>query len=275
MKKYLNFRALVLLSMAISLMLPFNSCDKEIEDNRPVLPPVESMVMDFSDFDEQPGGSKAAIASHENFLHSYFSVLFWNVASAGILALPLTAYGAALQQVPDYLGDNTWEWDFDFPLNGVNYTATLTGVRISNEEFSMEMVIGLALAPKLGVKWFDGVVRYDHTHATWNLYMDGKDGSIKILEAEWNKDFETEEADLTYTYMEPGQAETGSYIMLSYMPQEFYDAAYTISLVASETVIQWNTTTKEGHVKDSVKFENFEWHCWDTEAMGLFDKECD
>lgn len=271
MKKYLNFRVLALISVAISLMLSFNSCDKEIVDNRPVLPPVESMVMDFSDFDEQPG-KKSASASYENFLHSYFSVLFWNVASTVTLALPVTAYGVALQQTPDYLGDNTWEWDFDFPLNSLNYTATLTGIRISNEEFSMEMVIASALTPNQGVKWFDGVVRYDHTQATWNLY---KDGSVKILEAEWNKDFVTEEADLTYTYTEPGQAETGSYIMLAYEPQEFYDAAYTISLVAGETVIQWNTTTIEGRVKDPVKFEDFAWHCWDTEAMGLINKDCE
>ncbi len=272
MKKHLHFRAFVSISLTVLLLFVFTSCDKEPVNDRPELPPVESLVMDFSDFDEQPGEQKSTDSSYENFLHSYLSVFFWNVASTVTLALPVTAYGVALQQDPVYMGDNTWEWSFVVPFNNQNYSATLTGSRINNEEFSMEMVIAFALTPELGVKWFDGVVRYDHTHATWNLY---KDGSLKVFEAEWNKDFETEDADLTYTYVESGQNETGSYIMLAYMPEEFYDAAYTISLAAGDTYIEWNTTTREGRVMDLVKFEDSQWHCWETEANGLMNKVCD
>ena len=41
------------------------------------------------------------------------------------------------------------------------------------------------------------MVRYDHTKADWTFY---KDGAIPVLEVGWNKDFESEAADLTYTY---------------------------------------------------------------------------
>lgn len=263
---------MVSLSLAITLLFTSTSCDKEPVDERPELPPVESLVMDFTNFSEPPGSMKGTEATYENVYHSYLSVVFWNVAATVTMALPVVAYGHALQQEPVYLGDRIWEWSFDFPLNSVNYTATLTGARVSNEEFSMEMVIAPALTPDMGVKWFDGIIRYDHTHATWNLY---KEGSVKVLEAQWNKDYETEEADLTYTFVEPGHNENGSYIMLAYMPQEFYDAAYTISLAAGETLIQWNTTTIEGRVKDLVKFEDSEWHCWDSAANNLVDKVCE
>lgn len=272
MKKYSNLRSFVAISLSISLLFFGTSCDKEPVNERPDLPPVESLVMDFSDFGQQPGGMKGSAVSYENFLYSYLSVFFWNVASTVTFAVPVAAYGYALQQNPVYLGDHTWEWSFDFTVANLNYTATLTGARISNEEFSMEMVIALTAAPEQGVKWFDGVVRYDHTHATWNLY---KNETVKVLEAEWNKDFETEEADLKYTYVEAGQNETDSYIMLAYMPEEFYDAAYTISLAAGATDIEWNTTTKEGRVKAPVKFGDSDWHCWDTEENGLADKVCD
>ena len=269
MKKNSNIRSFIAITLSISLLFTTVSCDKEPVADRPDLPPLESLVMDFSDFNEQPRGKKGTDASYENFLHSYLTVFFWNVASTVTLALPVAAYGVALQQDPEYVGDHTWEWSFDFPLNSLNYTATLTGARISNEEFSMKMVIALAAAPNLGVKWFDGVVRYDHTHATWNLY---KDGTVKVLEAVWNKDFETEEADLKYTYVEPEQDETGSYIMLAYTPEEFYDAAYTIQLAAGMTNIEWNTVTIEGRVMDPVKFGDSDWHCWDANAM---DKICE
>lgn len=272
MKKNSSFRSIIAITLSISLLLTTVSCDKEPVEDRPELPPLESLVMDFSDFDTQPGGNKGTAYAYENFMHSYLTVLFWNTASAVTLALPVAAYAVALQQDAVYLGDHTWEWSFDFPLNSINYSAILTGARINNEEFSMEMVIALAAAPELGVKWFDGVVRYDHTQATWNLF---KEGSVKVLTADWNKDFETEEADLKYTYVESGHAENGSFIMLEYMPDEFYDAAYSISLVAGLTDIQWNTFTIEGRVMAPAKFEDNEWHCWDTEANGFRDKVCD
>jgi len=233
---------------------------------------MESLAMDFSDFKNEPGGTKGTVASYGNFTHSYLSVLFWNVTSTLIMTLPVAAYGHALQQEAVYVGDHTWEWSFDFLFEDLDYTATLTGSRISNEEFSMEMVVALAALPEQGVKWFDGVVRYDHTHALWNLF---KEGSVKVLEAEWNKNFETEAGDLKYSYVEDDQEETGSFIMFQYMPREVYDAAYTISLAAGTTQIEWNIETKEGRVKDPVKFGDSNWHCWDSISKGLADKVCD
>ncbi len=214
---------------------------------------------------------KAAEGTYVNFLHSYLTVFFWNVATTVTFAPPIIAYAYSLQQTPEYLGDNTWEWAYSVAVGQDSLMVTLTGARINNEEFSMEMIIASSQAPEAGVKWFDGVVRYDHTHADWNFY---KEGSVKALEAEWNKDFETEVADLTYTYTEAGNEQNGSYIMLAYDPAEVYDASYSISLAAGMTNIEWNTTTKEGRVKDEVKFGDTEWHCWDTHANGLVDKIC-
>ena len=136
----------------------------------------------------------------------------------------------------------------------------------------MEMVIALAAVPTAGVKWFDGTVRYDHTHATWTMY---ETGTIPVLEIEWNKNFVTEEADLTYTFTKQGHQEEGSYIMADYNPDEFFDAAYTISLAEGMTNIEWNTITIEGRVKSPVHFLDDAWHCWDTQANGLMDKVCD
>lgn len=272
MKKPFIVKALVATALLFSWMISFTACDMEPEGKRPVLPPMESLMMDFSAFENEPGGTKGTLVTYGNFTHSYLSVLFWNVTSTVSMTLPVAAYGHALQQEAVYMGDHTWEWSFDFMYEGVNYTATLTGVRISNEKFSMHMEIALAALPDQGIKWFDGEVRYDHTHARWNLY---KQGSIKVLEAEWNKNYETEAGELRYTYVEPSQKETGSFIMYQYMPQEVYDAAYTISLAVGTTQIEWNLSTIEGRVKDPLKFGDPNWHCWDSKGNGLIDKECD
>ncbi len=270
MRKQMN--PMNMAALAAMVLLLITSCDKEPVDLRPELPPMETMMMDFSDFSAQPATSKGSAATYQNFLRSYLTVGFWNVSVTLVSALPVAAYIYALEQTPVYLGDNTWEWSYEFSLNNISYAATLSAIRINNEEFTVEMVIAFSGLPGNGVKWFDGVVRYDHTSADWTFY---KEGTIPVLEIAWNKDYESEAADLTYTYTELGQKESGSYIMWEYKPVEVYDAAYTVSMADGTTYIEWNTTTVEGRIKDPVFFGDDLWHCWDSYASGLADRVCD
>lgn len=272
MKKYLNIRFLTAMILSLSIMFSVTSCEeKEPVEDRPDLPPIESLVMDFSNFVDEPAGNKGAPLSINNVWYSYWTVWGANVIAGIVSVIPATAYTVALQQTPVYVGDYTWEWSFDFTLDK-EYTATLTGARLNNAEFSMEMKIALAATPNLGVKWFDGVVRYDHTHAEWILY---ENGLQDVLEVEWNMNYETGMGDLTYTYTKPGEELTDSFIKAEHRPGEFFDAAYTISVPEGLTNIEWNIETKEGHVKAPVHFGDNEWHCWDSQANGLVDKVCD
>jgi len=259
-------------ALAAALIFSLTSCEKGSSETTPELPPVESMKMDFSDFSEQPASSKGTASTTQNFVRSYLTVGFWNVSVTLVSAVPLAAYAHALQQTPTYLDNNAWEWSYEFTLNNVNYAATLTAMRMNNQEFSVEMMIGYSAFPDQTLKWFDGVVRYDHTKADWTFY---KDGTIPVLAIEWNKDFESDAADLTYTYTEPEQVESGSFIMWEYIPGAVYDAAYTISMAAGTTNIEWNVTTIEGRIKEPVFFGNENWHCWDSYANGLVDRECE
>jgi hypothetical protein len=270
MKKPLNLIAVI--ALAAIVMFTVASCDKEPTDLRPELPPVESLVMDFSDFASPPAGMKSSEPTYVNFVLAYTTVSYWNATAVLVSALPVAAYVHMLSQTPDYLGENTWEWSYEFQFNAQSFKATLTGKRLNNEEFSMEMVISHSSMSEEGVLWFDGVARYDHTSADWTLY---KDGSIEVLEIAWNKDFETEEADLTYTYVEPDQEETGSHIMWAYLPGEDYDSKYEISMAESMTNIEWNVSTIKGRIKSLAYYENEEWNCWDSYANGLVDILCE
>lgn len=258
-----------LLILIASISLFNTSCDKENLDERPELPPLESIQMSFSDFDTQPAGTKGITDTYYNFVHSYVNVAFWNGVAALTTALPVAAYLHLLNQDPEYLGDSTWEWTYDFTHNDIDYIATLTGERISNEEFSMEMVIATAALPALGTKWFDGIVRYDHTHAEWNLYYSEGGIAIKALEVEWDKDFELNTSEITYTYLVPGQANTGSYITAGTDPALDYDAYYLISISTGVINIEWDTDTKAGRVKDPVYFEDSNWHCWNSYLLDI------
>jgi len=268
MKKQMRLKTLCVLTA--TMLFTLVSCDKEPTEYRPDLPPLESLVMDFSDFSSQPVGAKST-ESYVNFVLAYTTVSYWSARAFLVSALPVAAYTEALSQSPEYLGDNVWEWSFNFTFNTQTYLVTLTGTRLNNEEFSMEMVISPAATPEVEVKWFDGVIRYDHTSANWNLYMDGQ----VVIEVAWNKDFETEAADLTYTYVEPDKEETGSYIMWEHRPEEVYDAAYTISMSDGMTNIEWNLTSIEGRIQSMGYYQDENWHCWVSLANGLEDIACE
>lgn len=273
MKKTLNIRILSAITLALTVLFATTSCEKQDKEDRPELPPAELLFMDYSDFSEEPGASKGSLESYNNFIHAYGTVLFWHSPFITVhTALPVAAYKIAMAQEAVDMGDNTWKWAYDFSWGEVTYVVSLTASRISNEEFSIEMDVALASFPEMGVLWFDGVVRYDHTHATWTIY---KEGTVAVVEAEMNMDFEIEKGSLKYSYVELGMEETGSFILYEYDSEEVYDAAYTVSLSAGMTEIEWNITTKEGHVKDQVKFGDANWHCWDSLANGLVDKDCE
>ncbi len=262
----------VAILLAITLLIVSTSCDNEPAENRPELPPLESLLMTFADFDGPIALTKASGEPHLHFNYAFTSLIFWSGASALTMALPVAAYTYALEQGVEYLGDNSWEWNYSFQWSGLDNTATLTATRINNEEFSLEMMIASSAAPDQGVRWFDGVVRYDHTQANWTIY---KDGSIEILEVAWTKDFELGDASLLYTYVEPEMVETGSYISYDYAPLEVYDASFTLSRSTGTTLIQWNTTSKEGRVQDEERFGDAEWMCWDSIENGQVDKVCE
>lgn len=270
--KQMNLKSAI--AFGILLGLGLASCEKAEEMDPPVLPPIESMLMDFSDFEQGTAKSATALKSNTyyNWGYSAFTVGIWNLVATGYSIIPVKAYLVALDQDAEYLGDQQWEWSYEFQLEGISYKATLLAARLNNEAFSAEMRIGLAAMPKQGVKWFDGVIRYDHTHASWTIY---EEGLTQLLGIEWNKDFESGMADLTYTALEVGSPEEGSYIMWMTSPGEALDASFDISTAESMVQIQWNTESLEGRVKSPAHFEDELWHCWNSRDMGLADMDCE
>ncbi|MBN1387822.1 MAG: hypothetical protein JW965_05200 [Bacteroidales bacterium] len=268
MKKYSVISKPIVFLLVISMIMFNTSCKKKDKPGEePELPPKESLIMDFSDFDSRPDQKGT---TYNNFVYSFLNVAFWSTISAGSLALPAAAYGSLLSQDASYLGDNTWEWKYNFTFDQEDYIATLTAKRLNNEEFSMEMVVAEESSPTAGFKWFDGIVRYDHTSASWNVYKNPA-SPVKIIEVDWTKNYEENTSSLTYVYVEPGQGETGSSITLGKDPSLDYNAWYTIDLSAETIDIQWDMITKAGRVRNEDYFQDTDWHCWDA---NLADIEC-
>lgn len=269
-----KFRPLSLL-LILSLLLFNTACDKEEKGETPELPPVESMLMDFTDYLTNPSPSvkgtadKVQEATYENFIYAYETVSFWNTLTIRTMIFPVAAYTTALQQEPEYLGNNTWEWSYTVTVEQQEIIVTLTGKRLSNEEFSMVMNIAYSEAPLLKMKYLEGICRYDHTEASWDVYSFYDISAVKSLESvkaieiDWTKDFETGDASLKYTYVKPGEEETNHSITWVYDPDGTYDAGYYIDKQDSSTDIEWNTTSKAGRVRWVSAVAGFDWRCWD------------
>ncbi len=254
-------RFITILVTALMLAIVSISCsEKENEDTLPELPPVDALMMDFSEFIDNPAPMQAlkSMDTYQNAVYSYATVSIWNLLVNLPMIVPVAVYLESFNHTPAYLGDNTWQWTYSKPAGENTYTARLVTTRISNDEFTAEMFIS-----QVGVAgefmWFDGTVRYDRTHAEWTMYKSPAE-NLAWLEIEWNKDWEKEISDITYTITD-GE-ESGSYITFGITEDTDYDAYYAISFSQKETMIKWNRTDKTGRVKDSVNFGDEIWHCW-------------
>ena len=254
------------LILSLGLMFAFNSCEKAPDAME--LPPAESLVINLDAF---PSSTTKALGPESawNFAHAGLSVLFWNTAVVLNIAIPTVAYAAAFNHDPVYLGDNSWEWSYSVPVNGKTVVARLVGTRIDNETFSMEMTLS-ENGGFQDFKWFEGVIRYDHTAANWTL-AHSPDNGVDYLDIAYTKDFETDVANIRYTVIDPQNELYNDYIDYGINPEFDFDAHYTISRADTTTMIEWNTTTDAGRVKDERRFGDTEWHCWDTQ---LQDVDC-
>lgn len=265
MKKYLSISKTILTFLIVASLASCNSCDKVDPDEKPNLPPQESLFMDFSDFNERPDEKGT---TYNNFVYSFLNVAFWNTLGTVTLAPPAVAYVSILQQNARYLGDNSWEWVAYFTYNQTNYVGTLTTLRLDNETYSVELVVAPESNPDSEFKWVDGVVRYDLTSASYNIYIN-PGNPVKALEVDWVNEDNT--SSLTYTYTVPGETETGSSINYSVDPSLTYDASYTINLSGETIEIEWDRASKAGRVRNEDYFLDNEWHCWDS---NLVDIDC-
>jgi len=237
------------------------SCNKQ---EAPELPPVSSMVMDFSDFQsDDQSAKKSTEATYDNWSHAVGNVFAWNLITAFTMAVPVTVYSAMLDQTPVYLGNNEWQWNAVTTFGNSSYTGKLIGKRISNEEFTMEMYITAAgIINYTDFLWFEGTVRYDHTHGLWTLNYN-PDEPVELMSAEWNKDFETEAFNMKYTYLTSDSTEAGNWIEYDYNPANTdYNSSYTISGSDNTINIEWNNINKNGRIKDPVFYSDEQWYYW-------------
>lgn len=255
----------IILVLAFGLILAFTSCQKDPEPM--ALPPAESLVIDWDVFPKSVQKSVEGPQTIINWFYSAATILVWNTAVALNIVVPTVAYGEAFNHTPVYLGDESWEWSYSVPVNNITYVARLVGTRLNNETFSMEMYLSQAGGFQ-DFEWFTGVIRYDHTEADWTLNQSPQ-SPVSFLSVHFEKDYETEVANIRYTVVDEGNDLYNGYIDYGLDPSLDLDAHYTLFKNGAATYIEWSTETKAGRVMDEAQFADAEWHCWDTQLQDV------
>ena len=248
------------MALSFGVMFTISSCEKAPGPME--LPPAESLVIDWDQFPTNARKSVEVDSTYTNWFYSAASIVVWNTVVAANIVIPTVAYGAAFNHEPVFLGDETWEWSYSVTVNQRTIVARLVGSRIDNETFSMEMFLSESENFE-DFKWFEGVIRYDHTEAQWTL-SHSPQNPVEYLDITYQKDFETDVKSIRYSVIDPANDLFNGFIDFGIDPDSDLDAHYTISKNDTTTFIEWNTETHGGRVKDQRKFGDDLWHCWDT-----------
>jgi len=188
------------------------------------------------------------------------------------MVIPTIAFAESFHATPTYIGDQTWQWSYQFVGIGANYTARLNGIT-ERKKIKWEMYID-----KTGINgfsnflWFEGSTT-DSTAASWTIYQNPASPSA-LFDIAWESNSKHTESSLKYTYRKTGAENANSTIEFGRNPDNTFDRYYNIYLSGSnaDVNIEWNSLSKNGRVKSPNHYKEEAWHCWNEL---LLDDFCD
>lgn len=261
------------LILIISILAGFTSGCKKDKGDPPVLPPVESMSIDFTNFAATAKSLDVTAAekgtNQSNWQYAAVVAGTWRLIINTTLAVPVAAFNFVVNKTPAYLSTKTWQWSYDFTYLGGSYKARLTGqIRTSDVQWKMYI-------SKTGTDsfteflWFEGTSKLDGTGGQWILY-ESVLAPNSILQIDWTKTGNAV-GYVKYTYVK-NDAFKNSFIEYG-LTTNALNAYYTIHYYAItkfvDVNVEWNTTTKNGHVKSSEYLDGVSWYCWDANKLNV------
>lgn len=268
MKKLFSLSLIIILSAS-----SFFSCKKD-KGEAPVLPPVESMTIDFSNFTtlKKSGDlvnfGKGTETSNWEFAAT--AAVVWKLIITTTLAIPVTSFKIAIDQTPTYLSTKTWQWSYNVSVAAVTYKARLTG-QIGSSDVQWKMYISKADPGGFAeFVWFEGTSKLDGTGGQWTLNQSSATPEA-YLQIDWTKTG-TSIGSIKYTFVKNLDSFKTSYIeygLTTGTLNAFYNIHYYNGTKFSDVNVEWNTTTKNGRVKCLDYLGDSDWHCWDSNKINV------
>ena len=151
-----SIKLITLLVLSIFLM---QSCtnddtinnDKDNDLVAPELPPVESLIMPFTGFEDADTTgltdqmNNRSGRTFRNWFHAATHLVLWHAVVTVNTALPIASFEEAFNHDPVYTGNGIWQWSYNVNDNGVIYLCVLSGQAIDNEQIQFDMHVSLSL----------------------------------------------------------------------------------------------------------------------------------
>lgn len=268
-------KILIVITLFVLSGVVFQACKKN-KGEPPVLPPAESMFVDFSNFGtDKKGGPEISVPKGTETSNWEFAAgvaFIWNSIIYTTLAVPVKSFQLAVANNPTYLDNQTWQWSYDATVLNVSYKARLTG-QIMNNNVQWKMYITREGTGGFSeFQWFQGTSQLDGTQGQWILNLSPQN-NVQVLQIDWVKPGETE-GTVKLTYIKSGDPFKDSFIeygLTTNTLNAFYNIHYYNSNFQQfyDVNVEWNTTQHNGRVKCPAFFGNSDWYCWDGNYINV------
>lgn len=265
-----------LLALMVLFMAACSKSDSDDTGERKtaVLPPYETMAVDFGGFLTDPQSAKSpslAARSGGNWLYPRTLVGIWNIALYTQLAVPVASFKEAFEHNAEYIGDQTWQWAYAVPGLASTYNARLTGQIVGEKVVWNMHVTKTGTEPFAEFVWFSGESQLDGSSGYWIL-NEGPDNQNPIIKIDWSRENDTI-GTVRYTWerdtIDQGQPDPFKDSYLEYGLQGgdynvFYNLhVYDMELQTyADVKIEWNKDSYYGRVSAPTYFGDDTWHCW-------------
>ncbi len=271
MKKVLT---LLLLTVFMASML--TGCKKKKGDP-PILPPDESFIIDFSNFESGKSANFSEFGKGVENSNWEFAVLvtgYFRIIAASTLVVPIAAFEVAVNHnAPVWLEEKTWQWSYTVSVASVTYKARLVGqIGASSVQWKMyitkEGTGGFA-----EFLWFDGTTNINAAgEATGGKWTLNESAAVQqpLLQIDWTKSG-TAIATVKYTYLKTGNFKN-SYIEYGKTTGNFdsyFNINYYNGTAFSDMDVEWSSTGSNGRVMCALWFGDSNWHCWNSNLANI------
>jgi len=251
----------------------FNSCKKDKGDP-PILPPYESMIIDFSNFSSQ---AKSAVqetgikgVNNSNWEYASNVARGWETLINSTMEVPLASIKVTSAYDPGYLSENTWQWSYNFTAAGQSYKAKLVGEIGSTDVIWKMYITKDGTGGYTDFLWFEGTSVSDGSSGEW-MIKESNSSPVELFRITWTTSGSAVNT-VRYEYMKSGNLK-GSFIKYGLTTgtlNAYYNLHnYETSLARfSDINIEWNSTTKNGRVK-SADYLLGGWYCWDSNKVNV------
>lgn len=269
-----------ILTLSLVLLFAFftGGCKKDKGDP-PVLPPIGSMAIDFTNFESGKKSADVLLPKGVENSNWEFSALVAGYFSSVIgvtLIVPVTAFKLAANQTPTYIDTKTWQWSYSATVLTVTYKARLTG-QIRPTDVLWKMFIsreGTGAYPEF--VWFEGTSKLDGSGGQWTLnhshtYQEA------LLQIDWTKSGSSI-GSVKYTYVralndsriaDPFKNSYIEYGKTTGALDAYYNIYYYNGADFSNMNVKWSTSGHNGSVTCLDFFGDSNPHCWDGNYVNV------